>query len=474
MKRPEQSKPTTADVIAAAAAAHEVEASDVTQCIAEIERADDISSVPAMKKLVAELERCTCASEQRSGWMMTTRSDDMVLALVMCTEKLFGNKPIAVRVFKHSLHLLVQIFMRKWLIETISKDALHSLLSQLLARLLDMRLSDVDRDQSLHKALNSLVLKVLENATYNHLFSVLLWFLHSDDRIPTSITVEQRPKFTDSVLRCLLKLTKNLSASILDVNIDQLLCDVHLFLVAHPPAQYRGSDFMPLRLIKTILNELVKLKGEEIRNHMSLVPLDRNPTILSYIDLLLRNGRPTAPVQSSAVPMSGPAGDVLMSQPKSSADAAAVNHYPKLAQLLKDIGDSMETATADTVPRPLWDLHFHLLQHADSQPAFDQLMTQTGESFKAVITDGLSKCRAADGSAEHKHAKLQALRRKVNLATDSDSFGSDGISLQSVSMRSVGSSSMLSESGSATGGTVSALQQRLAKLRGQGSSTPAI
>ena len=40
---------------------------------------------------------------------------------------------------------------------------------------------------------------------------------------------------------------------------------------------------MPLRLMKTILNELVKLKGPTITQHMSLVPLDNNPTIISYV-----------------------------------------------------------------------------------------------------------------------------------------------------------------------------------------------
>ena len=42
---------------------------------------------------------------------------------------------------------------------------------------------------------------------------------------------------------------------------------------------------MPLRLMKTILNELVKLKGPTITQHMSLVPLDNNPTIISYASL---------------------------------------------------------------------------------------------------------------------------------------------------------------------------------------------
>eukprot|EP00960_Hanusia_phi_P030982 748996-Hanusia_phi.AAC.7 len=67
-----------------------------------------------------------------------------------------------------------------------------------------------------------------------------------------------------------------------------LLYDAHMFLVAHPPSKYRGREFRPLRLLKTILNELVKLKGEGIRMHLSLVPVESKPTLCSYLELVLQ------------------------------------------------------------------------------------------------------------------------------------------------------------------------------------------
>jgi len=45
---------------------------------------------------------------------------------------------------------------------------------------------------------------------------------------------------------------------------------------------------LQLRLLKTILNELVKLKGQGIRLHLSLVPVESKPTLCSYIELVLQ------------------------------------------------------------------------------------------------------------------------------------------------------------------------------------------
>lgn len=57
-----------------------------------------------------------------------------------------------------------------------------------------------------------------------------------------------------------------------------------------------GADDKPLRMVKTVLHELVKLKGIEIKAHLSLVPgVDLSghpardqPIIMAYIDLNLQ------------------------------------------------------------------------------------------------------------------------------------------------------------------------------------------
>ena len=51
-----------------------------------------------------------------------------------------------------------------------------------------------------------------------------------------------------------------------------------------------GADDKPLRMVKTVLHELVKLRGTSIKGHLSMVPIDMEPQpiILAYIDLNLQ------------------------------------------------------------------------------------------------------------------------------------------------------------------------------------------
>jgi cytoskeleton-associated protein 5 len=53
-----------------------------------------------------------------------------------------------------------------------------------------------------------------------------------------------------------------------------------------------GADDKPLRMVKTVLHELVKLRGTAIKGHLSMVPIDAEPQpiILAYIDLNLQVG----------------------------------------------------------------------------------------------------------------------------------------------------------------------------------------
>ncbi|XP_042755788.2 protein MOR1-like [Lactuca sativa] len=51
-----------------------------------------------------------------------------------------------------------------------------------------------------------------------------------------------------------------------------------------------GADDKPLWMVKTVLHELVKLRGTVINGHLSMVPIDMEPQpiILDYIDLNLQ------------------------------------------------------------------------------------------------------------------------------------------------------------------------------------------
>eukprot|EP00961_Rhodomonas_salina_P230571 3115787-Rhodomonas_salina.3 len=148
------------------------------------------------------------------------------------------------------------------------------------------------------KGMNELVMDVLHFARANHVFTVLIRFLY--EGAPLSGGREPSAEFVDGVLRCLLEMARRMSSFVATLDIDMLLYDAHMFLVAHPPSKYRGREFRPLRLLKTILNELVKIKGEGIRAHLSLIPTETKPTICSYLDLVLQQHAGSRTGSSSA------------------------------------------------------------------------------------------------------------------------------------------------------------------------------
>jgi len=91
----------------------------------------------------------------------------------------------------------------------VSKDTLRQLLEELLQRLLDDSLPAMDQGASVVRALNVLMLKILENADPNDAFSVLLQLLRSSATLMMEMPADTvRPKLTELVMKCLWKMSK--------------------------------------------------------------------------------------------------------------------------------------------------------------------------------------------------------------------------------------------------------------------------
>ncbi|CAK9177882.1 unnamed protein product [Ilex paraguariensis] len=129
----------------------------------------------------------------------------------------------------------------------------------------------MDDGSQLRQALNVLMLKILDNAKRTLSFV----------------------KFSDFDVKCLIKLTKVLQSTIYEVDLDRILQSIHLYLQELGMEEIRrraGDDDKPLRRVKTVLHELVTLRGTAINGHLYMVPMDMEPQpiILAYIDLYLQ------------------------------------------------------------------------------------------------------------------------------------------------------------------------------------------
>jgi cytoskeleton-associated protein 5 len=179
-----------------------------------------------------------------------------------------------------------------------------------------------------------------------------------------------------------------LQSTIYEVDLDRILQSIHIYLQELGMEEIRrraGADDKPLRMVKTVLHELVKLRGTAIKGHLSMVPIDAEPQpiILAYIDLNLQ----TLAAARMLTP-SGPMGqthwgDAASNSPNPSTHSADAQLKQELAAVFKKIGDK-QTCTIG-----LYEL-YRITQLYPKVDIFAQLQNAS-EAFRTYIRDGLAQ-----------------------------------------------------------------------------------
>ncbi|CAO1946382.1 unnamed protein product [Urochloa humidicola] len=352
-------------------------------------------SVEGMKVICHEL---TQAADPESSVLedLIKEADRLVSCLAVMVPKTFNFSlsGASSRSCKYVLNTLMQTFQIKRLAHAVKEGTLDNLITELLLWLLDERVPLMDDGSQLLKALNVLMLKILDNAERTSSFVVLINLLRPLDPsrwpspTPTESLAVKNQKFSDLVVKCLIKLTKVLQSTIYEVDLDRILQSIHIYLQELGMEEIRrraGADDKPLRMVKTVLHELVKLRGTAIKGHLSMVPIDAEPQpiILAYIDLNLQ----TLAAARMLTP-SGPMGqthwvDAASNSPNPSTHSADAQLKQELAAVFKKIGDK-QTCTIG-----LYEL-YRITQLYPKVDIFAQLQNAS-EAFRTYIRDGLAQ-----------------------------------------------------------------------------------
>uniref|UniRef100_A0A1J3JK11 Protein MOR1 n=1 Tax=Noccaea caerulescens TaxID=107243 RepID=A0A1J3JK11_NOCCA len=353
-------------------------------------------SVEGMKVVCHELAQASNDPEESAIDELVKDADGLVSCLANKVAKTFDVSLMGAssRSCKYVLNTLMQTFQNKKLAHAVKEGTLESLITELLLWLLDERVPRMEDGSQLLKALNVLMLKILDNADRTSSFVVLISLLRPLDpsRWPSPATAEvyvvRNQKFSDLVVKCLIKLTKLLQSTIYEVDLDRLLQSIHVYLQELGMEEIRrraGADDKPLRMVKTVLHELVKLRGAAIKGHLSLVPIDMRPQpiILAYIDLNLETLAAARMLTST-----GPVGqthwtDSTANNPSPPANSADVQLKQELGAIFKKIGDK-QTSTIG-----LYDL-YHITKSYPKVDIFSQLQNAS-EAFRTYIRDGLAQ-----------------------------------------------------------------------------------
>ncbi|XP_042390738.1 protein MOR1-like isoform X1 [Zingiber officinale] len=353
-------------------------------------------SVEGMKVICHELTQATVDSNNSAMEELAKDADRLVscLAKMVPSTFNFSLSGASSRSCKYVLNTLMQTFQIKKLAHAVKESTLDNLITELLLWLLDERVPLMDDGSQLLKALNVLMLKILDNAERTSSFVVLISLLRPLDpsRWPSPASSEaliiRNQKFSDLVVKCLIKLTKVLQSTIYEVDLDRVLQSIHVYLQGLGMEEIRrraGADDKPLRMVKTVLHELVKLRGTAIKGHLSMVPIDTEPQpiILAYIDLNLQ----TLAAARMLTP-SGPMGqthwgDTASNSPAPATHSADAQLKQELAAVFKKIGDK-QTCTIG-----LYEL-YRITQLYPKVDIFAQLQNAS-EAFRTYIRDGLAQ-----------------------------------------------------------------------------------
>ncbi|XVF74962.1 hypothetical protein PTKIN_Ptkin13bG0151300 [Pterospermum kingtungense] len=352
-------------------------------------------SVEGMKVVCHEL---TQATNDPEGSLMDELVKDVDRLVSCLSNKVaktfdFSLTGASSRSCKYVLNTLMQTFQNKRLAHAVKENTLDNLITELLLWLLDERVPHMDDGSQLLKALNVLMLKILDNADRTSSFVVLINLLRPLDpsRWPSTATNEtfaaRNQKFSDLVVKCLIKLTKVLQSTIYEVDLDRILQSIHVYLQELGMEEIRrraGADDKPLRMVKTVLHELVKLRGAAIKGHLSLVPIDMKPQpiILAYIDLNLET-LAAARMLTSTGPGQTHWGDSGANSSSPATNSADAQLKQELAAIFKKIGDKQTCSIG------LYEL-YRITQLYPKVDIFAQLQNAS-EAFRTYIRDGLAQ-----------------------------------------------------------------------------------
>uniref|UniRef100_A0A0D9V739 Protein MOR1 n=1 Tax=Leersia perrieri TaxID=77586 RepID=A0A0D9V739_9ORYZ len=354
-----------------------------------------LQSVEGMKVICHEL---TQAVDPESPVLddLIKEADRLVSCLAVMVPKTFNFSlsGASSRSCKYVLNTLMQTLQIRRLAHAVKEGTLDNLITELLLWLLDERVPLMDDGSQLLKALNVLMLKILDNAERTSSFVVLINLLRPLDPSrwpsptpPESLAVKNQ-KFSELVVKCLIKLTKVLQSTISDVDLDRILQSIHIYLQELGMEEIRrraGADDKPLRMVKTVLHELVKLRGTAIKGHLSMVPIDAEPQpiILAYIDLNLQTLAAARMLTPSGTMGQTHWGDAASNNPNPSTHSADAQLKQELAAVFKKIGDK-QTCTIG-----LYEL-YRITQLYPKVDIFAQLQNAS-EAFRTYIRDGLAQ-----------------------------------------------------------------------------------
>eukprot|EP01059_Diplonema_ambulator_P008174 TRINITY_DN17713_c0_g1_i1.p1 TRINITY_DN17713_c0_g1~~TRINITY_DN17713_c0_g1_i1.p1 ORF type:complete len:1567 (+),score=623.57 TRINITY_DN17713_c0_g1_i1:37-4737(+) len=261
-----------------------------------------ITSIPMAIELLThqDIEMCLRAAEKIQLHEGPIPIDEVMLKSMtkltyLCTDV---NTALDVRGCRGLVSFMTEIFVPP-VSQQCKTETMFYLIGALLDNLLTEKLHSTYKDRATTateqerrdcdttlRCLNSLMLKLLERSGRTETFCALIKRLDMYNRLIYNES-SRYVQYVELVAKCLLKLIRFVTQENAAVDFTKLLSAVHEFLTENPPTNFKGKMELPLRTVKTLLNELVKVKGEMILECLNILKIPENALIAEFINMCL-------------------------------------------------------------------------------------------------------------------------------------------------------------------------------------------
>ena len=310
-----------------------------------------------------------------------------------------SQQPAPSRGCKYVLNALAAMFGVPRMAQAVAEPTMRVAMGELLLLLLDERVAGIAEGPALVRSLNVLMLRILEHASRTASFVALLLMLRQPPAVLAGPAgAERRVRFFDLAVKCLIKLTKTLSQSLVGLDVSEVLLTIHSFFMVLGVDEIRrrgAEDDRPLRMVKTVLYELTKALGPAIKGHMQKIPpptFEPAPIIYAYIDLNLQSLAAQPQALGSAADSPQPGGSQAASTPaRVSGGSTGAPSTPgtsdpqrvQLAGIFRKIGDKLTSLEG------IEELYDFRQEHPsiDIQPH----IAKTSDAFQLYIQRGLAQ-----------------------------------------------------------------------------------
>ena len=190
--------------------------------------------------------------------------DNIIKVFIQVLHKLFVDSDlnkISVKFARYATGFLLKCFQNKDLINNISYKVLYQISNDLLSYLLIENFNNIQDGMMIFKTINSSMLRLIDNCDKNDMLLILL------DILKKSID-ERNKKMKSLSLRCMMRETESLKDIINELNLEQILVQLHLIIfnydIIYPNFNNVNSDdqFI-IKFFQNFISNITNIEGEE-------------------------------------------------------------------------------------------------------------------------------------------------------------------------------------------------------------------